>query len=52
MGYGALRLTTRAPEMLFWAKNWHFLGKKRGSLVMVAPEPLIICSKTLQNTLF
>ena len=38
--------------MLFWAKKWLFLGKKSGFLVMVAPEPLIICSKTLQNALF
>ena len=29
-----------------------FLGKKSGFFVMVAPEPLIICSKTLQNALF
>ena len=36
----------------FRPKNWHFLGKKNGFLVMVAPEPLISCSKTLQNALF
>ena len=29
-----------------------FLGKKAVFLVMVAPGPLIICSKELQNTLF
>ena len=27
-------------------------GKKYGFLVMLAPEPLIICSKRLQNTFF
>ena len=36
----------------FRPKNWHFFGKKSGFLVMVAPEPLIICSKTLQNAFF
>ena len=35
----------------FRPKNWHFSGKKSGFLVMVAPEPLVICSKTLQNAL-
>ena len=28
-----------------------FFGQKSGFLVLVAPEPLIICSKTLQNSL-
>ena len=35
----------------FRQKNWHFFGKKSGFLVMVAPEPLIICSQTMQNAL-
>ena len=36
----------------FGPKNWHFLGKNCGFLVMVAPEPSIICSNTLQNMLY
>ena len=35
----------------FRPKNLAFLGKKSGFLVMVAPEPLVICSKTLQTAL-
>ena len=38
-------------KMLFWAKKLAFFwAKKNGFLVMVALKPLIICSKTLQNT--
>ena len=29
-----------------------FFGQKKRFLVMVAPEPLVICSKTLKNALF
>ena len=51
IGYGALQLTTHAPKICFGPKKWLFFGKKSGFLVMVAPEPVIICSKTLQNAL-
>ena len=54
LGYGALHLTTQAPRTLLYAKKIAFLcpilAKKCGFLVMAALEPLIICSKTLQNT--
>ena len=33
----------------FRPENWHSFGKKSGFLVMVAPEPLIICSKKLSK---
>ena len=33
-------------------KNWHFGAKKCGLLLIVARKPLIICLKTLENTLF
>ena len=32
-------------------KSCHFWAQKCGLLVMVAPKPLIICLKTLDNTL-
>ena len=36
----------------FRQKKLALLGKKCGFLVMVAPNPLIICLKTLENTHF
>ena len=35
----------------FYRQKMAFFWQKGGFLVMVAPEPLIICSETLQNAL-
>ena len=46
-------MTTQAPKTPFEAKKWLLLaifGQKCVFLVIAAPIPLIICSKTLQNT--